>query len=257
MKIAARRFARALVSTVLLVGPLGVVQGQGMGGMTPNGATMDMDRQIRVFALADLFEYVPTGTGSVRADGLAWIGGDYNRLYFRLDGEQPFKGPGGETNIDATYGRLLSPFWTGLLGTRLELRGIGSANPTTRGLLAVGFEGISPYFFEVEPTLYISRKGQITGRFATAVDLLFTQRLILQPRFETNFAVQGVPEVGIGSGINDVELGARMRYEIRREFAPYVGLVWARQTGARAGIARDEGDRVSRAGFVFGARVWR
>ena len=256
MSNGAVRFVCALVTSVSLLIPAATVAGQGMGGMTAN-STMDMDRAIRVFALADLFEYVPTGTGSVRADALSWIGGDYHRLYFRLDGEQPFKGAGGETNVDATYGRLLTPFWTGLVGGRLEVRGLGSARRTTRGLLAVGFEGMSPYFFEVEPTLYVSTKGQVTGRFATAVDLLFTQRLILQPRLETNFAVQGVPEVGIGSGINDVELGARMRYEIRREFAPYAGLVWSRQTGATAGIARSEGERVSRAGLVFGARMWR
>lgn len=250
------RLVTTLMVSALLLSPAVSVAGQGMGGMTAN-SVMEMDRAIHVYALADLLEYVPTGTGSLRVDGLSWIGGDYKRIYFRVDGEQPFKGAGGETNVDAAYGQLLTPFWTGLVGGRLEMRGLGSSRRTTRGLLAIGFEGMSPYFVEVEPTLYVSTKGEITGRFATALDLLFTQRLILQPRLETNIAIQSVPEVGIGSGINDVELGARMRYEIRREFAPYLGVVWARKTGATAGLARSEGERVSRAGLVFGARMWR
>jgi copper resistance protein B len=251
------RLARTLVLVGLMAVPRLHAWGQAMPGMTPNSSTMDLDRQIRVFGLADLLEYVPNGTGAVRVDALGWIGGDYNRLYFQLDGEQPFKGVGGQTAVDVTYGRLLTPFWTGLVGGRLEVRGLGSSQRSTRGLLAVGLEGLSPYFFQVEPTLYVSRKGQVSGRFTTSMDLLFTQRLILQPRVETNFAVQGVPELDIGAGVNDVELGARMRYEVRREFAPYLGLVWSRQTGATAGFARSAGEPAARAGIVFGLRMWR
>ncbi len=246
--------ALSLLAALLGAAPAG---GQGMPGGIPHTTTMDMDRQIRVFALADLLEYVPNGTGAIRADGLAWIGGDFNRLYFRLDGEQPVRRSDGQTAVDVTYGRLVTPFWTALIGGRVELRGLGSSRRNTRGLLAVGFEGMSPYFFEVEPTLYVSRTGQVSGRFATSVDLLFTQRLILQPRVETNFAVQAVPEIGVGAGVNDVELGARMRYEIRREVAPYLGLVWSRQTGATAGLARAVGESVGRAGLVAGVRMWR
>jgi copper resistance protein B len=217
---------------------------------------MLLDRKIRVFTLADLLEYVPAGEGSIRADGLAWIGGDYNRLYLRLDGDQPVSGSGGEIAVDANYGRLVSPFWTALIGGRVETRRFAGQQRTTRGLFAVGLEGISPYWFEMEPTLYVSTRGQVSGRLATSLDLLFTQRLILQPRFETHFAVQRVPELAIGSGVNDVELGARLRYEIRREFAPYVGLVWFRRTGETAGLARGLGESDRESGIVLGVRLW-
>jgi copper resistance protein B len=233
-----------------------ITAAQTMPGSTPRTTSMELDRKIRVYTLADLLEYVPAGKGSIRADGLAWIGGDYNRVYLRLDGEQPFGGSDGETDIDIAYGRLVSPFWTALLGGRIEMRGFGSARRNTRGLLALGFEGLAPYWLEMEPTLYVSSKGQVSGRFATSVDLLFTQRLILQPRIETNFAIQKVPELGIGSGVNDIELGARMRYEIRREFAPYVGLVWFRVTGGAAPLARRAGEPIREAGLVAGVRMW-
>lgn len=227
---------------------------QGMSGMT---STMDMDRQIRVFGIAELLEYVPNGRGSIRADALAWIGGDYNRIYFRLDGDKALQTSGGETEVDIAYGRLVTPVWTALAGARVEVRGLGSAQRSTRTLLALGFEGLSTYWFVVEPALYVSKTGQVSGRFATAMDLLFTQRLILQPRLETHFAVQQVAALGIGSGINDIELGARMRYEFRREFAPYIGLRWFRRTGGTAGLARASGETVGEAGLVAGVRMWR
>ena len=246
----------------LLVGALLVVtparaRAQGMPGGEKHMTTMDMDRESRVFVLADLLEYIPNGTGAVRLDGLSWIGGDFNRLYLRVDGEQPFKGPEGQTSVDVMYGRLATPFWTALVGGRVELRGLGSSRRNTRTLLALGFEGMSTYFFAVEPTLYVSEKGQLSGRFATAVDLLFTQRLILEPRAELNAALQAVPELGVGAGLNDIELGGRLRYEIRREFAPYVGLRWFRKASGAAGLAREAGDRVSESGLVFGVRLWR
>lgn len=251
---ACRRLTLALGLVTIATAP---ILAQARGGMHPGAEAMDLDRKIRVFGLADLLEYVPNGTGAVRVDGLGWIGGDYNRLFLRLDGEQPFRGSDGQMALDVAYGRLISPFWTALLGGRLETRGLGGSSARSRGLLAVGLEGLAPYWFEMEPMLYVSDKGQVSGQFTTSLDLLFTQRLILQPRLETSFAVQAVRDLGIGSGINDVELGARMRYEFRRELAPYMGLSWTRKMGGTAALARNAGERVSEAGLVFGARVWR
>ena len=255
------RHERAAV-TLLLAGfmmasvPIGHVGAQVLPGGVPHTTSMMLDKEIRLFALADLLEYVPSGEGSIRADGLAWIGGDFHRVYLSLDADQPVRGSGGEVAADVTYGRLVSPFWTALIGGRVETRRFAGEQRTTRGLFAVGFEGISPYWFEMEPTLYVSTKGQLSGRLATSIDLLFTQRLILQPRFETHLAVQRIPELAIGSGVNDVELGARLRYEIRREFAPYVGLVWFRRTGESAGLARRLGESDRESGIVAGVRLW-
>lgn len=228
-----------------------------MPGGAPHATGMDMDRMTRFFAMAELLEYVPAGTGAIRADGLAWIGGDFNRLYLRLDATQPFRGSENDTEVDVTYGRLVTPFWSALVGGRVEVRGLGSSERSTRTLLALGFQGIAPYWFEMEPTLYVSSKGQVSGRLASSVDLYFTQKLILQPRVESHFAVQAVRELRIGSGLNDIELGARMRYEFRRGLAPYVGLIWFRRTGETAGMARAVGEEVKQAGLVVGMRMWR
>jgi len=257
MRAFSARAYSALAFAAIVIFPLAVAGAQTTPATMPRTMSEELDRKIRVFGLADVLEYVPSGKGSVRIDALAWIGGDYNRVFLRIDGDQPFAGSGGETAVDVAYGRLVSPFWTALLGGRVEMRGLGSTRRSTRKLLALGFEGLSPYWFEMEPMLYVSSKGSVSGRFATSIDLYFTQRLILQPRVEANFAVQQVRELGIGSGVNDLELGGRLRYEFRREFAPYMGLAWFRKTGATAGLARKAGEPIRDAGLVFGIRIWR
>ena len=121
----------------------------------------------------------------------------------------------------------------------------------------VGLEGLAPYFFEVEPALFVSYKGDVSARFTGSYDLLLTQRLVAQPRLETNVAVQRVEDWGVGAGLNDIELGLRLRYEIRREIAPYVGVNWTQRYGAAADFARAEGGSASEANVVFGIRLWR
>ena len=227
--------------------------------------SMMLDRRIRTFLLADVLDVQPNGAERpVTFEGLGWIGGDYNRVYLRATGERPTTGGGGDLQADLLYGRLVSPFWTAVAGMRVDTRaGPGSAargaggGRATRGLLAVGLEGLAPYWLQMEPTLYVSQHGDVSARFETSFDLLFTQRLILQPRVELDGAVQQVPEFGVGAGLNDVELGARMRYEIRRKFAPYVGVSWRRRTGGTAAMARANGEPVRGGGIVVGLRLWR
>lgn len=232
-------------------------QMSGSGG-GKSATTMGLDRVVRVFMLTEVLEVAPAVEGRpIRLDGTGWIGGDYNRIWFRIDAEQATDGADSDLAGEVNYGRLVSPFWTALAGVRVESVRGGERARETRALLALGFEGLSPYWFTMEPSLYVSTAGDISARFSTTFDLLLTQRLILQPRLEAHAAVQKVPEFGIGSGINDVELGARVRYEIRREFAPYLGFFWFRRTGGAAGIARAAGEGVREAGLVAGLRVWR
>jgi copper resistance protein B len=109
----------------------------------------------------------------------------------------------------------------------------------------------------MEPTLFISDQGDVSFEVESSFDLLFTQRLIMQPWLELNAAVQSVREIGVGAGLNDVEIGARMRYEIRRKVAPYVGVSLLRRTGATAAIAHDLGERRSVGIITAGLRLWR
>ena len=164
---------------------------------------------------------------------------------------------GNDLAADVSYGRLVSPFWSAPAGVRVESRLAEPGRRRTRALLALGFEGLAPGFFTLEPAVYVSPRGEISGQVSSTFDLLFTQRLILQPRVEVNAAVQKVPEFQIGAGVNDVEVGGRLRYEFRRDLAPYVGVVWTRRTGGTAVMARQAGESVGDFGLVAGVRVWR
>lgn len=249
------RLVLALVIGAMMSTDRAAAQGTTAGVTHDMG--MNLDRVIRTFLLADLLEYAPDASGNpVRLDALGWVGGDYNRLYARVEGERTTVERSDDWRADVTYGRLVSPFWTAIAGGSIDTR-LNAGQRRTRPLLVLGFEGMSPYFFEVEPMLYVSQHGDISARFTSSFDVLFTQRLIVQPRIEFNAAVQRVPEYGIGSGLNDVALGARMRYEWRREVAPYAGVEWVRRTGGTAGFARPAGEPVNTATFVAGIRLWR
>ena len=86
--------------------------------------------------------------------------------------------------------------------------------------------------------------------------MFVTQQLIIRPRVEVNAAVQEVPDFGVGQGLNDLNLGIRVRYELRREYAPYVGLEWVRQFAGTADLARQGDESVDEVALVGGFRVW-
>lgn len=231
-----------LVVTTLLVGlPAHPVQAQ------------TLDDKPHVFLLFHKLEYVPKPTDQpVELEATSWIGGDVNRLWLRTEGKQSTLHREGEVEAEALYGRLVSPFFDAVAGLRLDRR--WGAGGDTRGFLAVGLQGLAPYEFEVEPTLYVSQAGDLSAQFAASYHVLFTQRLKLESELETKMALQEVPEWGVGNGVNDVGLGVRLRYEFHRKFAPYVGYDHSWVFGETADFA---GGDASSGAFVFGVRIWR
>ena len=214
------------------------------------------DDQIYTFVLFDRLEYVPGASEQpVSLEATSWIGGDLNRLWIRAEGEQSTLEGEGEVELEALYGRLITPFFDAVGGVRLDTRW-GEVGQT-RGFLAVGVQGIAPYMAEVEPTLYVSQDGDVSARFEAAYGFLFTQRLVLEPEVEVSAALQDVPEWGVGSGINNFSLGLRMRYEFSRKFAPYIGYEWDWRFGETADLARAARGDASSGALVFGLRLWR
>lgn len=209
------------------------------------------------FVLLDLLEYQESsGPGSVRWDAVGWFGGDYERLWIKSEGAQSTRaGQGGETELQVLYGRLISPYFDMQVGGRVVSRS-GQGAERTRAYAAIGVQGLAPYQFDIEPTIFISTKGQISGRVTASFDQLLTQRLVLQPRFETSFALEKDEAFGIGSGLGGAEVGIRLRYEIRREFAFYVGITHSRSFGSTRQLLRAEGERTRQTNLLAGLRVW-
>ncbi len=230
------------IATTLLVGlPAQTAQAQ------------TMDDKPHAYVLFHKLEYVPEPTEQpISMEATSWIGGDVNRLWLRAEGEQSTLHREGEADVEALYGRLISPFFDVVAGARVDRRWGPGAQ--TRGHLAVGLQGLAPYRFEIEPTLYVSHEGNVSAGFAASYHVLFTQRLIMESELETSAALQDVPEWGVGSGVNDLGLGVRLRYEVHRKVAPYVGYSHDWTFGETADLA---GGDTSSGAFVFGVRIWR
>lgn len=214
-----------------------------------------MDSMTFAMLLADQVEHSFAGPhDSFRFNGQAWIGGDYNRLWINTEGTKIYDGGLEDADLQLLYGRLVAPYWDLQGGLRYFRPKPGAPS---RGSAVFGIQGLAPYWFEVQAATFISHKGEVSGRVEVEYDLLLTQRLIAQPRFETELAVQSARELGIGRGLSSAEAGLRVRYEIRREIAPYVGLVWTSRFGRTAEFARAANEPIRSLGLVIGIRVWR
>ena len=202
--------------------------------------------------MLDRLEYrAGRGGDAYHWEGEGWIGGDINRLAFKSEGEGKTGGRLEHAEVQALYSRAIDPWFNLEAGVRQDF----GPDPD-RTYVVAGIDGLAPYWFEVSAQAFLSNKGDGHLRLEASYDQRITQRLILQPAAELNFSAQNVPELGIGSGLSDVELGLRLRYEIAREFAPYAGVNWERRLGGTARMARASGDNASVASFVMGVRFW-
>src|SRR5690606_7160807 len=129
--------------------------------------------------------------------------------------------------VQALYSRAIGPYFDLQAGVRHDIR----PSPS-RAYAVLGVEGLAPYWFEVEAHAFLSDKGDLFARVGASYDQLITQRLVIQPRAELNAAAQDA--AGVAGGLTDAALGVRLRYEVRREFAPYIGVSYERKIGGTA-----------------------
>ncbi len=189
------------------------------------------------------------------SDGYLWdiqgsYGGDLNKFWFKSEGEGSFGEPIESAEVQALWSRAIAPFFDFQAGVRQDLAG------PNRTHAVVGVQGLMPYLFEVDAAAFLSNKGDLTARIEGELDQRITQRLIVQPRAEIALSAQDIPELGIGAGIDAVEAGVRLRYEITREFAPYIGIDQEWKIGNSADYARAAGEDASVTNYVIGIRFW-
>ena len=216
-----------------------------------------MDDQWFGSMLANELEYqLRDGTDYVSWDIVGWYGGDYDRLWIKTEGEwQVEDAHGGVAEAQALYGRLIAPYWDVQVGVRYDLFSDEGHNQS-RGFGVLGLQGLAPYWFEIEPEFFVSEDGDVSGRLTVSYELTLTQRLILQPRFDLDAAVQAVPKFQVGKGVDSMTIGLRLRYEFYREMAPYIGLVWQRSYGETADLKQASGEKTEHVAGIIGVRVW-
>lgn len=223
---------------------------RGMGGWE------ETDEMIVSKIIFDQLEYRDGNDTSLnRWDMQGWRGTDYEKLWVKFEGEDNNSINSGEFEFQALYSKATAAYWDLQYGVRYD-KAYDSGTDDERYFGVIGLQGLSPYWFEIESSLYIDQNANISGRFVASYDLLFSQRLIFQPRFEINASASDLPTLGIGQGINDVQFDLRLRYEFKREIAPYIGITWQKKYGDTAKYFQLEGNSAENVEVVLGVRIW-
>jgi len=227
----------------------------GAEAMAPARATLARENggfRTGMVMLERLEARIPTegGEGGYLWDAQAFYGGDINRFVIKTEGEGEFGGSLENAEAQALYSRAIGPFFDFQAGIRVD------EAPDTRAHLVAGIQGLAPYMFEIDAALFLSTQGDLTARIEGEYDQRITQLLILQPRIEVELSAVDIPERGIGAGLTKVEPGLRLRYEFRREFAPYVGVEYETKVGRTANLARNAGEDPDGFMFLVGLRAW-
>jgi len=179
-----------------------------------------------------------------------WFGRDYDRLVIKAEGDIT-GGEIAESRTEALWGHAIANYWDTQLGVRVD-----TGPGPNRTWLALGVQGLAPYWFEVDATAYVGNSGRTALRVGVEYELLLTQRLVLQPRAEANFYGKSDTERDIGGGLSDATAGLRLRYEVTRQVAPYVGVEWTGKFGNTKDLVRAAGERTSDTRVVAGLRFW-
>jgi copper resistance protein B len=209
------------------------------------------DRAVNYYVQFDQLEWqVFDQASGVNVDTRGWLGRDRDRLWFRAEGDSN-DGRVNEAQAHILYGHQFSRWWDLVAGVRQDFRPGG---PQTWA--AFGVQGLAPYWFDLEATGYVGDSGRTHARFEIEYELLFTNRLVLQPLFEAEIFGKSDPERRVGAGLSTTDAGFRLRYEFRRELAPYVGVTWNTKWGETADFAETAGQDTGGARFVTGLRLW-
>lgn len=253
-RIAAFAAALAVLATAATAQtPAPPDQPQVMPGMLPGALEPTvMDTIIFAHGILDQLEGRTDGrTPELRWSGEGWVGTDYDKFWVKTEGRLTRDGKVEDGQHEFLYSRAVTTFFDLQAGLRSD---IDSAR--NRTWAAFGFEGLAPLFFHVTGTGYVSNRGHLGARFEGSYDLLLTQRLILQPQFEVNIYSKADPARLIGAGISEIDTGLRLRYEISRKFAPYIGVAYEGKFGQTASLVRRAGESTSGVRFVIGVRSW-
>ena len=220
-------------------------------GMDSGAMPPVMDQGIYAHAILNQLEGRWNGSNSeFRWEGQGWVGTDYDKLWIKSEGTLS-NGAVDDGQQQFLYSRAVTTYFDLQGGLRSDL----DSRPT-RNWAAFGIQGLAPYFFDLEVTGFVSGEGHLAAKLEASYDLLLTQQLILQPQVEFNVYSKADPARLVGAGFSDIDTGLRLRYELSRKFAPYIGVVYQGKFGQTANFARQAGESTGDVRFAFGVRAW-
>jgi len=179
----------------------------------------------------------------------AWVGKDLHKLWLKSSGESANGDK--ETSTSALYSRAIDPNWDFQVGLLHD-----TVLDASRNYAEIGLKGVAPYYFETDASIAIGKDGHSKLSVSSEYEIMLTQQLVLSPEIEFTAYGKTDEKMGVGSGLSSGELGLRLRYEIKREFAPYIGINFSKKFGQTADFATAEGESTSDTQFVIGVRAW-
>lgn len=201
--------------------------------------------------IIDRFEIIDSDEDDkpILLEAEAWFGKDIDKLWIKAEVEREGSLTE-EAEFQFLYSRAVSPYWDIQAGIRKDFK------PVEQEWAAFGIKGVAPYYFDVDAALFFGKGGKTAASFSGEYELMLSQKTALVPELEVNFFGQDDPEMGVGSGLSDMNFSLRLQHEFRREFAPYFGVTWTKLFGGTADYARDEGEDTSDARFMVGVHAW-
>ena len=250
-----KKLGAALCAAVVFAGSTGGARAQQSppaDQAQPHSMPSMLDETIFAHLLFDQLEgrFGFNQGNTFRWEAEGWLGTDENRIWLLSEGRYS------DNQLDdgiqqLFYGRAVTTYFDALVGVRYDLDSLPG-----RGWGAFGIQGLAPQFFKVSALGYVSGEGHLGARLEASYDLLITQRLILQPQLELNFYTKDDPARRVGAGLSELDAGLRLRYEITRQFAPYVGITYLGQYGATADYVSAAGGSTQQVRFTAGIRTW-
>jgi len=217
----------------------------------PNVHASSKDDPVLTKFMLDKFEVRNAdGSNSLVWEGEVWLGQDLNKLWLKSEGER-IDGKIEESEIEFLYSRAIAPFWDAQIGIRHD-----EVEDESRDYVTLGIKGLAPYYFETDASVSLGKNGQTKLNASIEYELMLTQKIVLSPEIEFNVYAKDDIVMRVGSGLSNIEAGLRLRYEIKREFAPYIGVNWNKKFGTSADIATSQGHDISATQLVAGFRAW-
>jgi copper resistance protein B len=214
----------------------------------PTYSYADDDPLLALFQIDELHSSFGK-TQATTLDADFWLGKDLHKFWLKAEGQYA-NSDEKMLELQTLYSRAISAFWDVQFGARFDIE------PASREWLAIGLQGLAPYYFDAEITLFVGKNEQSALRVDIERDFLITQKLILSPEFEFNLYGKNDSDLGVGAGFSDMAIALQLRYEIKREIAPYIGIEWQKHFGNTAKYINAKGDEVSALTFIVGLNAW-
>lgn len=216
----------------------------------PGAMHMDDDPVLSKLMINALeYRFGDNNENSLALDAEAWVGKDLNKLWLKADIESE-DGEIAEAELQALYSRAIAPFWDFQVGVRKDFE------PVSREWAVLGLKGTAPYQLDVDASLFFGKGGQVGARLNTEYELMLSQKTSLVPELGANFYTKDDQEAGIGSGLSDLDISLRLKHELKREFAPYIGINWSKSFGNKADMLKQSGEKTSDTQLALGVEAW-